>query len=74
MQILGYKDTRHALKRHVDNEDKILHLMRPQCWNLETGYQQNASNVRSLNKMTPEGNGGRLLTSLAFISLYYPRN
>ena len=24
--ILRYKDTRHALKRHVDSNDKILHL------------------------------------------------
>ena len=38
---LGYKDTRHALKRHVSKENKMMQL----CWGPETERQQNAPNV-----------------------------
>ena len=40
--ILGYSDTRHALKRHVSKENKMIHLVYPKCcpvvW---TGQVQN---------------------------------
>ena len=41
-QILGYKDTRHALKRHVSKENIMIQL----CWGPETGRHQNTSIVR----------------------------
>ena len=28
-EILGYSDTRHALKRHVSKENKMIHLIQP---------------------------------------------
>ena len=40
-EILTYKDTRHALKRHVSKENKMIHL----CWGPEMGRQQNTSIV-----------------------------
>ena len=30
--ILGYSNTKEALKRHVSEENKMIHLMRPNCW------------------------------------------
>ena len=42
-KILGYSNTKDALKRHVSEENKMLHLMWPQCWGRETRPQQNAS-------------------------------
>ena len=40
-EILTYKDTRQALKRHVSKENKMIHL----CWGPEMGRQQNTSIV-----------------------------
>ena len=40
-EILGYKDTRHALKRHVSKENKMIQI----CCTPETGGQQNTSIV-----------------------------
>lgn len=28
--ILGYSDTKQAIRKHIDNEDKILHLLSPE--------------------------------------------
>ena len=39
--ILGYSKPDNALKWHVSENYKMLHLMRPQCWYPKTGYQQN---------------------------------
>ena len=44
-QILGYSDTRHALKRHVSKENKMIHLVYPKCCPCKTQGQQNTSNV-----------------------------
>ena len=39
--ILGYSNTKEALKRHVSEENKMIHFMRPNCWSRETRPQQN---------------------------------
>ena len=54
--ILGYSDSRHALKRHVSKENKMIHLF----WGSETGRQQNTSNV-GVNVSPPQQNdtGGK---------------
>ena len=41
---LGYSNTKEALKRHVSEENKMIHFMRPNCWGRETRPQQNTSN------------------------------
>ena len=38
--ILGYSNTKEALKRHVSEENKMIHFMRPNCWGRETRPQQ----------------------------------
>ena len=57
--ILGYSDSRHALKRHVSKENKMIHL----CWGSETGRQQNTSNV-GVDVSPPQQNdtGGKYYT------------
>ena len=39
--ILGYSNTKEALTRHVSEENKMIHFMRPNCWGRETRPQQN---------------------------------
>ena len=41
--ILGYSNTKEALKRHVSEENKMLHFMRVNCRGRETRPQQNCS-------------------------------
>ena len=38
-QILGYKDSVNALKRHVSTENKMIHLIQPKSWGGETPPQ-----------------------------------
>ena len=40
-QILGYKDSVNALKRHVSVENKMIQLIQPKRWGGETPPQQN---------------------------------
>ena len=40
-QILGYKDSVNALKRHVSVESKMIQLIQPKSWGGETPPQQN---------------------------------
>ena len=40
-EILGYKDSVNALKRHVSTENKMIHLIQPKSWGGETPPQQN---------------------------------
>ena len=40
-QILGYKDSVNALKRHVSVENKMIQLIQPKRWGGETQPQQN---------------------------------
>ena len=39
--ILGYSNTKEALKRHVLEENKMIHFMPPNCWGRETRPPQN---------------------------------
>ena len=42
-EILGYSDTRHALKRHVSKENKMIHLIHPKSYPVvSTGQVQKA--------------------------------
>ena len=38
-EILGYSDTRHALKRHVSKENKMIYLIQPKSYPGETPGQ-----------------------------------
>ena len=40
-EILGYSNTKEALKRHVSEENKMIHFMRLNCKGRETRPQQN---------------------------------
>ena len=42
-QILGYKDSVNALKRHVSVENKMIQLIQPKSWGGETPPQQNGT-------------------------------
>ena len=53
-EILRYKDTRHALKRHVSKENKMIHL----CWGPEMGRHQNTSIV-GVDVSPPQQNNTR---------------
>ena len=44
--ILGYSNTKEALKRHVSEENKMIHFKRPHCRGRETRPQQNDARVR----------------------------
>ena len=44
-QILGYKDTDDAVRKHVSAENKIIHIIHPKCCPGKTPGQQNTSNV-----------------------------
>ena len=39
--ILGYSNTKEAIKRHVSEENKMIHFMRVNCRGRETRPQQN---------------------------------
>ena len=44
-EILGYSDTRHALKRHVSKENKMIHLIQPKSCPGETPGQVQKAGV-----------------------------
>ena len=52
-EILGYSNTKEALKRHVSEENKMIHFMRLNCKGRETRPQQNE--IRS-REMRPQQN------------------
>ena len=39
--ILGYKNTDDAIRRHVSTENKMIHLLHPNCSPRETQGQEN---------------------------------
>ena len=63
-QILGYRDTKKAIKQHVSEENKIIQLIHPNVGGHKTPP----------NKMILEGNIVDLLMSLVFMSLYLVLN
>ena len=52
-EILGYKDSVNALKRHVSTENKMIHLVQPKSWGGETPPQQNDAKVKCFPGKTP---------------------
>ena len=44
-QILGYKDTDDAVRKHVSAENKIIHIIHPKCCPGKTPGQRNTPNV-----------------------------
>ena len=60
--ILGYCDTKKAIKQHVSVENKIIQLIHPNRWG--------GGVKRPLNKKTPGVNGIYSLMRLVFMNLY----
>ena len=65
-QILGYKDSVNALKRHVSVETKMIQLIQPKSWGGETPPQQNDTIYTTKNvgkhwggETPPQQNGTR---------------
>ena len=65
-QILGYKDSVNALKRHVSVENKMIQLIQPKSWGGETPPQQNDTIYANKNdgkhgggETPPQQNGTR---------------
>ena len=65
-QILGYKDSVNALKRHVSVENKMIQLIQPKRWGGETPPQQNDTIYTTKNvgkhwggETPPQQNGTR---------------
>ena len=65
-QILGYKDSVNALKRHVSVENKMIQLIQPKSWGGETPPQQNDTIYTTKNvgkhwdgETPPQQNGTR---------------
>ena len=44
-EILRYSDTRHALKRHVSKENKMIYLIQPKSWAVKTTGQVEKAGV-----------------------------
>ena len=63
-RILGYSDTKKAIKQHVSEENKIIQLIHPN----RLGVGGGGGVKRPLNKMTPEGNIIHSSMNLAFMN------
>ena len=53
-QILGYKDTDDAARRHVSTENKMIHLLHPNSWVNKMAVEENVAPVKhQVKKITP---------------------
>ena len=66
-QILGYKDSVNALKRHVSKENKMIRFIQVNCWGGKTPGQQNYTKVKCSPGKTPgQQNGTKVKCSPVF--------
>ena len=72
-EILGYSDTRHALKRHVSKENKMIYLIQLKSYPGETvKLKKLAWTFRPLRSNKVDGTP--LSMNLASMNLYLPPN
>ena len=79
--ILGYKNTDDAIRRHVSTENKMIHLLHPNCSPRETQGQENNTKEKRfppvkhrVNEMTLEENIVHSSMSLVFMNFYLVLN
>ena len=73
--ILGYSDTRHALKRHVSKEKKKIHLIHPKCCLAKTPGQQNVGvDVSPPQQNDTRGKYYTFINEPGFYELFFSSN